>query len=130
MTRPALALAALLLAGSTAAAPDRTAALRTTAAPIWKGYTREHVASLAKTGGYIRTVFRHDPKAVRYTVKGNAGTVTAAGTALATAPASTEAEARKTPWVIRRPATLTLRFTWRDGLWQPGPVEWKQDTSH
>lgn len=127
MTRPALALLALLLAGSTAAAPDRTAALRTTAAPIWKGYTREHIASLAKTGGYIRTVFRHDPKAVRYTVSGNTGTVSAQGVALSTAPTATREKAKAAPWTVTRKARLTLRFTWQEGRWQPGPVEWKPD---
>ena len=122
--RATAALALLTAVAAQAAAPT-VAGLRKTTRPIWTVYTKDHVAELAGRKQWIRIAFTHDPKAVRYTVKGTAGTVSAPGIRKVSAPAATEAAAKAATWLQQRKATLVLHFTWKKDRWEPGTVEWK-----
>ena len=82
------------------------------------------MSELAQTGGWVRIAFTHDPKAVRYSVKGDKGTVTAPGTACVSAPCSSAAKAKAAPWAVQVKKTLALTMVWKGGKWHPGPVGW------
>ena len=130
MKRLLISLLCLLAMGAALSAPlDRNAALRKHAAPVWRAYTRDHVAEIAGKRQWVRLVYRHDPKSVRYTVRDDKGTVTAPGMACVSAPCSSEAQAKEAPWKMQERRTLALTFVWKSGAWRPGPVEWKDEKS-